>query len=146
MLALEEKLQHASHEVVRASSTIEAQEQQLQLLEQTTLTLKPHIENFSSRLRTVEMALRNLLGDTILAAGLVVYTGVLLQDDRARLLKTWQSILAEVGIDHSADFTLCRFMEATARQFSLLPRSVILDEGMKTSLYLAALVRLLKYN
>lgn len=141
ILALEEVVQFTSHDLVRREATVVAEKEQLALLEETMIALKPEVVGFSERLLTLEQALKSLLGDTLLAACLTVFTGMLPHDSKCELLKIWKATLVDCEVVHTEDFTLCQFMETTGQQFSLLPRHVVLDEGMRTCLYLAALVR-----
>lgn len=141
ILALEEELQHASHQVVRGKSTVIQEKERLAVVEETILTLKQHVDFFSQRLQALDAGVRHLLGDSLLAAGMAVYAGTLPWDVKCRLVQAWEAVLCEVGIAHTPEFSLRTFMEATSHQFTHLPRNVILDEGTETCLYLAALAR-----
>ena len=49
---------------------------------------------------------RNMLGNTVLAAGFVSYVGCFTNDYRTRLVKTWQKFLREAGVPFSPDWSL----------------------------------------
>jgi hypothetical protein len=137
---LQEAVEKQSHEVVCVSSFMQTEQTQLKLLEDSMLALREHIESFNMRLKALGAGVRNLLGDSMLAAALVVHAGTLSWADKTAAVERWQSVLAEEDIPHTSGFSLCRFMESTHRQHKLLPRSVLLDDSMQTNLYALALV------
>ena len=49
---------------------------------------------------------RNMLGNTVLAAGYLAYVGCFTQDYRMRLLRQWQKFLREKNVLFSPDWTL----------------------------------------
>jgi hypothetical protein len=137
---LQEAVDKQSHEVVCASSSMQTEHKQLKLLEDNMLALREHIVSFNTRLQALGGGVRNLLGDSMLAAALVVHAGTLSWPDKTASVKRWQAVLAEEDIPYASDFSLCGFMESTHRQHKLLPRSVLLDDSMQTNLYAVALV------
>jgi hypothetical protein len=140
---LQEAIEKQSHEVVCANTFMHSEHVRLKLLEDNMLALREHIESFNLRLQALGTGVRNLLGDSMLAAALVVYGGTMSWADKTAAVEQWKLVLADEGISHTKDFSLCRFMELTHRQHKLLPRSVLLDDSMQTNLYATALVRAL---
>jgi hypothetical protein len=138
---MHEDVGQKTHEVVCTNTSMRSEQIQLKLLEDTMIVLKGHISIFNQQLLVLGQGVRSLLGDSLLAAAMVVYTGTLAWREKLELVEMWMAILAEGDVAHSTNFSLCKYMESTERQHVLLPRQVLLDESMQTSLYLAALVR-----
>jgi len=64
---------------------------------------------------------KNMLGNTVLAAGFLSYTGCFTQKYRLKLLRRWQKFLREKDLGFSPDFSIQSFLgdPVKIRQWSI---------------------------
>jgi hypothetical protein len=138
---------HAAAQSANAANTSSASyHKQVALLDDVSAALEHVVSVLNDRLAVLNSSLEHLLGDSMLAAGLAVYGGMLDVEGQAALVFDWQRILQQGLLAHTAEFSLLSFMAASRREHALLPRGAILDAGLQTSVYLASLVRSLAYH
>jgi hypothetical protein len=138
---LREELAASSHENVLADTSVKGRRRLVRTLEDTMKELKRQVPYLKGSLVDLDTGLTNLLGDSVLAAALIVYAGALSWEEKCRALEEWKGVLGKEGLQHSRGFTMSGFMEVTERHLKVLPRGVILDESMQTMLYSLAFVR-----
>ena len=98
------------------------------------------------RLHSLGAALSTLVGDCVLTAAVVTYGCVLPGEQRTELVRRWIAILQEHNVTCDPSFSVSKFMAISHRDNTLLPKKVILDEGMQESVYAVSLVRPLRKN
>jgi len=130
-----------THAALRLQFLGRRSSEQVALLQKTMTASRKHLRRTAERLRELSAVLTTLGGDSILAAAVITYTGMLPGAHKAALLARWKRILADEGVPCDEAFSLCAFMAASRRDAVLLPHSVIMDAALQERVYSLSLVR-----
>ena len=85
-------------------------ELQLERAEKLVVGLSDESSRWKDAIQGLNEDQRNMLGNTVLAAGFVSYVGCFTSDYRNRLVKTWMKFLRESGVPFSPDWTLQKIL------------------------------------
>jgi dynein heavy chain len=85
-------------------------ELQLYRAEKLVVGLADESKRWEESIQTLNEDKRNMLGNTVLAAGYVCYVGCFTSEYRSRLIKKWTAFLREKGVPFSPDWTLQRIL------------------------------------
>ena len=141
MMTLKQQLAAVTHDNILIDTSMSARRAQIKILEEITTALTPRIKTLKARVASLQQRLSNLLGDSILAAALVVFGGMQGWPGKLAAIKRWTACMRRHKVPHTADFSLCETMEFLEQRHVALPRSVILSESLRHAMYSMALVR-----
>lgn len=85
-------------------------ELQLERAEKLVVGLADESKRWEEAITSLNEDQRNMLGNTVLAAGFLAYVGCFTQEYRQRLVKTWMKFLKENGLLFSPDWSLQKIL------------------------------------
>lgn len=142
MTTLKQQLAAVTHGNVLIDTSMSARKAQIKLLEDIITALAPRVKGLRSRVTSLQQRLNNLLGDSVLAAALVVFGGMLSWPNKLSAVKRWIASMCEHKLAHTPGYSLCDTMDFLEQQHVALPRSVILSESLRHAMYSVPLVRI----
>jgi hypothetical protein len=140
MATLKQELATVTHDNVLIDTSISARRSQIKTLEEIALALVPRIRGLKDRASGLHRGLQRLLGNSILAAALVVYAGMLPWADKQVAVSKWSDCLKAHDLLHTPNYSLCEAMDFLDQQHIALPRSVIVAESLRHAMFTVLLV------
>ena len=140
MTTLKQQLAAVTHDNILIDTSMSARKAQIKILEDIITALAPRVKGLRARVATLQQRLNTLLGDSILAAALAVFGGMLSWPVKLSAVKRWTASMSEHNMAHTLGYTLCDAMDVLEQRHVALPRSVILSESLRHAMYSVSLV------
>jgi hypothetical protein len=140
MTTLKQQLAAVTHDNILIDTSMSARRAQLKILEDIITALAPRVKDLRSQVTSLQQRLSTLLGDSILAAALVAFGGMLSWPQKLAAVKRWTASMCKHKLPHTPEFSLVEMMDFLDQRHVALPRSVILSESLRHNLYSVSLV------
>ena len=138
---LRQQVLASSHETKVIDTSARARQAKVVTLAAIQQAVAPRIQGLKERITALQQYLSCLLGDSMHAAAMCVYAGMLPDELKRTCQAELQRAIDEASLPHSPDLTLRHWMEFLEQQHTLLPRRVIMDEGTQHAMYCLSMVR-----
>lgn len=137
---LKEQVSAASHVATVSDTSARARRASLATLQAIKAAVAPRIQHMQAHVAALQQRLECLLGDSLRAAAMCVYAGVLPETLRLRCQHEFEHALCAASVPPSPGLSLCQWMEFLEQQHCLLPRKVMMDEALQHAMYCLSMV------